>query len=723
MGMTSLAYYLHEAGIVVEAFDDHFTEPCRTRMGEMGILIHSDSTTNANPDYVVRSSAVPESSDEVRSWVNKGIPVYRRGDFLSRLLSEKKVLAVVGSHGKTSTTGMLAWAFKQVGFPCSHLIGGRFFQDQFNPGQYVRSPWVLIEVDESDGSIDGFSPEITLALNCDWDHVDQYQETESFLNTLSGLFLRTKSHFICPQGSNIAGALTKLHHSIETSHFQAPEEPSLFEDSNRMAVKALGNALGLVFDGLDFSTFPGMDRRQSLLFESEDRAIIEDYAHHPSEIRAFLGKSRLIREDHFMRVVFQPHRFTRTKAMVENFAEELSAADELHLLPTYGAFEKFDPAGSTEVLLGHLPPRLRNHAKVLESIDQLSRLVGVEKLDEGQPDQILFVGAGNIDRWAHSFACLVKAEGNRNRAFSGYLESRLSPDCILRSNEAMAPKTTMGVGGRARWYAEPSHVEDLRAIVEACLLFGLPRTMIGRGSNLIIPDDGYEGLVLRLKGSYWGEVTVLSDQALIVGAGARLKEICRIASFNGLMGFEFFEGIPGSLGGALRMNAGAMGWETYDLVEWVTFLMPDGTIRKIERSSLNTGYRYCKEAFEGVALRAKLKAEGRSDHRVIRKMIEKLAKRRRDSQPREASSGCIFKNPENESAGRLIDQLGLKGERVGGAMVSEIHANFIVNQENASAEEVISLIRAVRDRVRDSNGTLLEPEIGVLGKEWRDYLS
>jgi len=183
------------------------------------------------------------------------------------------------------------------------------------------------------------------------------------------------------------------------------------------------------------------------------------------------------------------------------------------------------------------------------------------------------------------------------------------------------------------------------------------------------------------------------------------------------------EGIPGTLGGALRMNAGAMGWETFDLVEWVSFLLPDGSIREIPGTDLNVGYRYCKEAFEGIALRAKLRSEGRSDHRAIRKAIDKLARKRRASQPNKASSGCIFRNPDDVPAGLLIDQVGLKGEREGGAVVSDLHANFIVNEGDASAEEVISLIKRVRERVKETNGLLLEPEVTLMGKSWSEYLS
>jgi UDP-N-acetylenolpyruvoylglucosamine reductase len=240
---------------------------------------------------------------------------------------------------------------------------------------------------------------------------------------------------------------------------------------------------------------------------------------------------------------------------------------------------------------------------------------------------------------------------------------------------------------------------------------------------LIVPDVGFGGLVIRLKGNFWKEITSRSEDTLVVGAGARLNEICRFACLNGLTGFEFLEGIPGTLGGALRMNAGAMGWETFDLVEWVSFLLPDGSIREILGTDLNVGYRYCREAFDGIALRAKLKSEGKSDHRAIRKAIEKLAKRRRSSQPREASAGCIFRNPEDISAGLLIEESGLKGEREGGAVISNQHANFILNQGGATADDVISLIQRVRARIKESKGLTLVPEVTLMGKSWNEYLS
>ncbi len=721
MGMAPLALYLQGAGIQVEAYDDRFSEPLRTNLEKAGINVLCEPTPIMNPDCVIRSSAIPQDSKLVKPWLALDVPVFRRGEFLARFTSKKKVLAVVGSHGKTTTVGMLCWALRQVDFSCSYLIGGVYADSQFPPGHFEKNNWLVLEIDESDGTIEFFKPTITLALNCEWDHVDFYDSRESIEETFKQLFARTTSNIITPIGSELS-RWAELEKGKKKSNFEINCDLAHYYDNNLAAVLAAGDALGVDLSEVNFEEFPGIARRQSILHQGENRSIIEDYAHHPTEIHAFLSQRRLLLPAHSLQVVFQPHRFSRTQALAEKFAEELAQADDLHLLPTYAAFEKFDPSGSVENLIGYLPPRLRKRTNVFSDFSQLCDVLGVCP-DHKHRDQVLFVGAGDLEKWAHAFAAWEKTGGQKLEAFSYYLSDKLSVKTLLKGYEPLAKKTTIGVGGLARWYAEPGNSEDLRSLVEACNLFNIPRAMMGRGSNLIVPDDGFGGLVIRLRGNFWNEITYRSENSLVVGAGAKLKEICRFACSEGLKGFEFLEGIPGTLGGALRMNAGAMGWETFDLVEWVSFLLPDGTIKEIPGTDLNVGYRYCREAFDGIALRAKLKSEGKSDHRAIRKVIDKLAKKRRASQPKEASAGCIFRNPEEVSAGWLIEQSGLKGECEGGAVVSDQHANFILNQGGATADDVISLINRVRERIRESNGLILEPEVTLMGKSWNEYLS
>jgi UDP-N-acetylmuramate--alanine ligase len=720
MGMVPLALYLRGAGVRVEAHDDSFCEPVRSHLIDHGVIVLDEICPVKKPECIVHSSAINQSDERLDHLRDLEVAFYRRGEFLAKLFSRHKIIAVVGSHGKTSVSSRLAWAFSKIGFEASHLVGAQFKNFALPSGHYSKSKWILMEVDESDGSIDLFSPWITVCLNCDWDHVDQYKDQNSFAETLQNLFLRTKGAIVHSDSNKLKSIVEGID-LCRSYPFHCPKDPSGFLLANENAVLQTAQALDVNFSEVEFDKFPGVERRQSILFSSSERTILEDYAHHPTEIASILGLRSQILPNHEMRVIFQPHRYSRTKALASSFAEELSIADELHLLPTYGAFEKFDQAGSVESLNGYLPPRIRNSVKIFTNFYDLRKCL--RKKCKNNHDQIIFLGAGNLHKWAHAFAAWEHADGRKHDALNLFLKGRISSQSQLVRDMPLGSMTTMGVGGTAKWYAEPANIEDLRTLVEACDFFDLQRAMIGRGSNLIVPDQGFGGVVIRLRGDFWRSIEIRSDDTLIVGAGAKLKDVCKFACYKNLSGFEFLEGIPGTLGGALRMNAGAMGWEIFDLVEWVKFLMPSGEVKEIEGGELEVGYRYCKEAYEGIALRAKLRAEGRAQHLEIRKVIESMSRKRRKSQPKLASSGCVFRNPESNAAGWLIEKAGLKGEKIGGAGVSEIHGNFIVNHGDATTDQVIELIQKVQKRVKDTQGIILEPEVNLLGQSWEKYLS
>ncbi|HEX2861151.1 MAG TPA: UDP-N-acetylmuramate dehydrogenase, partial [Lacunisphaera sp.] len=190
----------------------------------------------------------------------------------------------------------------------------------------------------------------------------------------------------------------------------------------------------------------------------------------------------------------------------------------------------------------------------------------------------------------------------------------------------------------------------------------------------------------------------------------------------GCTGFEFLEGIPGSVGGALRMNAGAMGGWMFDVVEAVQLMTRDGEIRTMRRAEMHVDYRHCGELHDAIALGAWLRPAASADATDIRRQIDAYQKKRVESQPREPSAGCIFKNPPGTSAGRLIDESGLKGERVGDAEISPVHANFIVNRGHATSADIIALVRQVRAKVKEAKGVDLEPEVLLYGQEWREVL-
>ena len=207
-----------------------------------------------------------------------------------------------------------------------------------------------------------------------------------------------------------------------------------------------------------------------------------------------------------------------------------------------------------------------------------------------------------------------------------------------------------------------------------------------------------------------------------MGAGLRLKNLCGLAAKAGLTGFEFLEGIPGNVGGALRMNAGAMGGWMFDVVEAVQLIAATGESQTLGRAAMHVDYRHCAELHDAIALGALLRPSAHADTEAVGRQIDVYKKKRQESQPREPSAGCIFKNPPGNSAGRLIDQSGLKGERVGDAEVSPIHANFMVNRGAATSADLIELVRRVRARVRAAQGVELEPEVLLYGQQWKDVL-
>ncbi len=324
-------------------------------------------------------------------------------------------------------------------------------------------------------------------------------------------------------------------------------------------------------------------------------------------------------------------------------------------------------------------------------------------------------------RWAKAARAAMARPGCWD-AFCDSVRPLLSGSSTLSREEPLAPKTTMRVGGAARLYAEPSSEADLARLLVEAKKAALAVLFIGRGSNLIVPDEGVDGLVICLSHSSWCGFEKLPDGRLKAGAGLRLKNLCGMAAAAGLSGFEFLEGIPGSVGGALRMNAGAMGGWIFDIVDEVRLMTLDGDIRTLPRSAMHVDYRFCCELKDAVALGAVLRPKSLIDAEAVGRQIDAYRRKRHESQPREPSAGCIFKNPPGNSAGRLIEESGLKGLRVGGAEVSRVHANFVINSGEATSEDVLELVRQIRSTVRKAKGVELEPEVMLYGKEWKDVL-
>jgi UDP-N-acetylenolpyruvoylglucosamine reductase len=298
-------------------------------------------------------------------------------------------------------------------------------------------------------------------------------------------------------------------------------------------------------------------------------------------------------------------------------------------------------------------------------------------------------------------------------AQSDELRRRVSPETVVRPNEPLAKKTTLRVGGPADIYVEPGSSADLATVVQFCGEEELPFFVLGRGSNLVVKDQGFRGVVICLAKPHFSRIEVAGDH-LSCGAGARLKAVVVEAKRYGLAGLEFLEGIPGTIGGALRMNAGAMGGEMFQVVESIRLMDSSGRVQERTPGESEIHYRSCPTLKTHIALGAVLRGQQGSREAIQQRMNE-FSRKRWSSQPAAPSAGCMFKNPRTIPAGKLIDELGLKGTRVGGAYVSAEHGNFIVNDGSATAQDVLDLIELIRQRAQTERGITLETEVEIVG--------
>ncbi len=730
MGMTPLACWMSEAGYSVSGYDAHLQERVRRWLAQAGVLLEDFIFTEqiARFSTVVYSSAVPAAHPLLAAAREAGVRCLRRGEMLAEIAQNKRLIAVVGSHGKTTTSGMIVHGLLHCGIKANYILGGLFANQTTPPAHFIESDWLVAEVDESDGTIDAFAPEVTLVLNADWDHADRYLDAAKLEETFTRLLNRSQRVVLLPEELHLnpsgTAELQTFDGAAARLGFCAPP-PGRFNQVNADAAAAVLSIFGQPLQEDTVASFPGMARRQATLYRDATLTVVEDYAHHPTEIDALIECLEAKEPDKQLVVVFQPHRYSRTRQFKADFAASLQAADQVYLLPVYAAHERPIVGGET----ADLAQAFSGHASVeldmsLQGIQSLARAVG------DSPTQLAFVGAGDIEEFAAAFVSWIQAsgcasgcEGNvLDAALLDYLKPRLSPDCTLKSQEPLGRKTTMRIGGAARFYAEPANLSDLRVLLQSAELFKLATFCLGRGSNLLVSDAGFDGLVIRFSAPAWRRVESLGEERIWAAAGGRLKEICGYAAKHGLGGFEFLEGIPGAVGGALRMNAGAMGSWMFDIVERVQFIDEFGHYQDLPKEAFHFGYRKVEEISRGIALGAILRSADLDSEISIRGRIDSYSSSRKESQPRGASAGCIFKNPEGNYAGKLIDELGIKGMRVGAAEVSKLHGNFIVNHGGATCADVVELVRRVRAKVKAESGYLLEPEVLLVGQSWDEVL-
>lgn len=286
---------------------------------------------------------------------------------------------------------------------------------------------------------------------------------------------------------------------------------------------------------------------------------------------------------------------------------------------------------------------------------------------------------------------------------------------IAYENEPMSRHTTFKIGGNALYYLIPESLDEIKEAVDFSKEKKLPYFIIGHGSNLLVSDDGFDGVIIEV-GKGVDNFTIDSNGQVSAEAGVLLSVLSNAVAKEGFSGFECLSGIPGTLGGAVTMNAGAYGGEIKDVITSATVLDSEGNILTLSKEQLELGYRKSiVQKKNYIVISATFSLEKKASEDILSKMKE-LNEKRREKQPLEyPSAGSTFKRPEGYFAGKLIEDAGLKGYRVGGAMVSQKHSGFVINVDNATCKDVVQLIADVKDKVYEKFGVQMEPEVKFLG--------
>lgn len=753
-GMSGLAHILLDLGFQVAGSDQNANseiQGLRHRGARIEIGHRAENIAGRQPALVIYTPAISRDNPELCEAIRNGWPVVRRAMALAALTSFASPVCVAGMHGKTTTAALLSFAMRELGMNPAYAIGASVPQVRphaaWSNGASLNDSQeclFVLETDESDGTLCEFKPRHALLLNVDVEHLDHYAGIDDVLADFRRFAQQTTGMMVwCADDVHLVkefagrAGTTSYGFSLSADYrceiqTALPDAPTRFEVwhhksklgsfairifgdknlSNATGVIALLHQLGCSAEEIAraIDGFRGAARRQQELFRDSRFRVFDDYGHHPQEIRAVLDSLRKLNPGRLL-VAFQPHRYTRTKHLLPEFASCFADADKIWLAEIYAASEPAIPGISSDVLAD----AIRTRGQAVELVPNLLHLSGLVRAAMQPGDLVLFLGAGDITQIGHALAAQLREEtpGKNDACFTA-LRARLSADSLLLKDEVLAKRTTMRVGGQADLFVEPASETDLAEVLRFCNERQIPFVLLGRGSNLLIRDGGIRGCVISLAHPFFSQWKI-EDDRLIAGAGVRLKTIAVEARKHGLTGLEFLEGIPGSLGGSMRMNAGAMGSWLFDALESIRFMDYQGNVCERAASEVHVEYRGCPLFRNHIALGAVLRGSS-ADAGAVRNRMDAYSRKRWESQPRQPSAGCIFKNPKSIGAGRLIDELGLKGTRVGGASVSDIHGNFIVNDGNATAQDVLNLIEVIRDRVRTARGIELETEVEILGE-------
>jgi UDP-N-acetylmuramate--alanine ligase len=735
-GMSGIAALLIELGHTVSGSDRVSTLET-DRLQRLGLRFYEEHRPEhaGNADLIVFSSAIRNNNPILVRARDCGKPIVRRAEALAAIMRGKRGIVIAGMHGKTTTSAMTAHALREGGLHPSHYVGAEIPILGMNAHWDSRGEYFVAEGDESDGTIALFQPEHTLVLNIEEEHLDFYADLDAIEKVFAQLITQTTGKvFYNIDDKNAAGLCRSFTRAISygladkadyravdirlndfASTFRVTHRgehlgeailnvPGEHNVQNALGVIALGSELGVGFEKIakSLAKFEHARRRFEIKYDSPRFLLVDDYGHHPTEIRATLRTARSVGRKRVL-TMFQPHRYSRTKALRKEFGHAFNDTDHVVVTDVYGSNEAPIPGVTGQLIANEIVAQGHRGVSYEPRLEWVHRAVG-NMLEAG--DLVLSLGAGNIhEQLSFLAADLVIAEK---------LKAIVGEDGEVRLYEPLSKHTTLRVGGPAQFWVEPQNEKAFAELIRFCRDENLALFAMGRGSNLLVRDGGIRGVVVHPRGGDFGKIEI-NGAEITAGAGVKLKEVAYAGKAAGIGGLEWMEGIPGAVGGGLRMNAGAMGAQTFENVVRVRYLNANGESQTKTRDELEVYYRNFPLLEKNFAVSAVFRGQNAPLEEIVRK-LEASQEKRRTSQPAAKSAGCIFKNPDSCPAGKLVDDLGLKNSRVGKARVSEVHGNFIVNDGGATAAEMLELIEKIKATARAKRGIELETEVQIVGE-------
>ncbi len=652
-------------------------------------------------DRLVYNKAISDNEAELKTAIENDIERIGRLELLAELFTNHKTIGITGSHGKSTITAMVAVIFLALKQDPSIQIGAELAEISGN-WRYGNSKYLIAEVDESNPAFANLKTDAAIIANLGYDHIAgefderrNYYASKADLNNAVKQYISKTNKLIyyadCPNLEKLIDTKSKNYFSYgysELADYRILNEElcsgsSLFQlklrNGNTVAVKLnvpgahnvqnASAALALAeLYGLDINKavkalekFHGVGRRWQIWGKVKGALIIDDYAVHQTEIKATLKTAKNTKKR--VRAVLQPHRMVRTAQNWQELAKAVSVADEIIVLDIYNFGEKEIPGISSQLIIDYL--QNKNKKVSHHDINSAARYL-FSSLESN--DLIITLGAGDVWRIAEKLIAFSKLKDNQNIV-------ELKDYCSLK------------VGGTAELW-EVNNIEELKQAVQKEF------RIIGAGSNLLISDKGVDERVIKLGKGFNNLNTWQGENDFWFSAATPLPGLVRKASKFNLSGVEGLLGIPAQLGGAIKMNAGTRFGEISDCLKEIE-VFHEGQLKILSASELGLSYRHSDLAKNAVITRARLVLNKAAKSKIQQKLAKVDAARK--NQPKKKSAGCAFKNPSYASAGKIIDDAGLKGLQIGDAMVTYEHANFIVNLGNAKSADITALLQKIND--------------------------